>query len=201
MTHVYTMGWLWLVGSTKLEVSFAKEPYGRDDVLQKRPLILWILLTVATPYVMTYTVWGRTWRWQTTFCHCYFGDVAFPVESVIWMGDSCVCIWIYMCVKNAMRKLISKIATMGVQLTVEAQLGYVTWLMHMCIDKWSLSCERTCEQITVTEVQLTVEVWLWGRNCVMWHGSTVLCDTSHACVLRQAICELMTEISRRWECN
>jgi len=75
MTHVYTMGWLWLVGSTKLEVSFAKEPYGWDDVLQKRPKILWILLTVATPYVMTYTVWGRTWRWhcntlQHTATHC-----------------------------------------------------------------------------------------------------------------------------------
>jgi len=28
----------------------AKEPYKRDDVLQKRPIILSILLTVATPY-------------------------------------------------------------------------------------------------------------------------------------------------------
>ena len=29
-------GWLWLVGSFKLYVSFAKEPYKRDDVLQKK---------------------------------------------------------------------------------------------------------------------------------------------------------------------
>ena len=43
------MGWLWLVGSMKLQVSFAKEPYKRDTVLQKRPIILSILLTVATP--------------------------------------------------------------------------------------------------------------------------------------------------------
>ena len=34
----------------KLYVSFAKEPYKRDDILQKRPIILSILLTVATPY-------------------------------------------------------------------------------------------------------------------------------------------------------
>jgi len=47
--HVY-MGWLWLVGSIKLYVSFAKEPYKRDDILQKRPIISSILLTVATPY-------------------------------------------------------------------------------------------------------------------------------------------------------
>jgi len=38
-----------LVGSIKLYVSFAKEPYQRDDILQKRPVILSILLTVATP--------------------------------------------------------------------------------------------------------------------------------------------------------
>jgi len=29
------MGWLWLVGSLKLQVSFAKEPYKRDDILQE----------------------------------------------------------------------------------------------------------------------------------------------------------------------
>ena len=44
------MGWLWLVGSLKLQVSFAKEPYKRDDILQKRPIILRSLLIVATPY-------------------------------------------------------------------------------------------------------------------------------------------------------
>jgi len=44
------MGWLRLVGSLKLQVSFAKEPYKRDYVLHKRPIILRRLLIVATPY-------------------------------------------------------------------------------------------------------------------------------------------------------
>jgi len=44
------MGWLQLVGSLKLKVSFAKEPYKRDDILQKRPMNFSILLTEATPY-------------------------------------------------------------------------------------------------------------------------------------------------------
>jgi len=44
------MGWLWLVGSIKIQVSFAKEPCKRDNILQKKPIILSILLTVATPY-------------------------------------------------------------------------------------------------------------------------------------------------------
>jgi len=46
-----TMGWLRLVGSLKLQVSFAKEPYKRDDILQKRSIILRRLLIVATPYL------------------------------------------------------------------------------------------------------------------------------------------------------
>jgi len=45
------MEWLRLVGSLKVKVFFAKEPYKRDDILQKRPIILRSLLIVATPYV------------------------------------------------------------------------------------------------------------------------------------------------------
>jgi len=48
------MGWLQLVGSLKLKVSFAKEPYKTDDILQKRPTILRSLLIVATPYTQTH---------------------------------------------------------------------------------------------------------------------------------------------------
>jgi len=38
------MGWLRLVGSLKLQVTFAKEPCDRDDILQQRPVILRSLL-------------------------------------------------------------------------------------------------------------------------------------------------------------
>jgi len=47
----FPMAWLRFVGSLKLYVSFAKEPYKRDDLLQKRPTILRSLLIVATPYI------------------------------------------------------------------------------------------------------------------------------------------------------
>jgi len=50
VTRMDDMGWRRLVGLMKLQVSFAKEPYKRDDIMQKRPIILSILLTVATPY-------------------------------------------------------------------------------------------------------------------------------------------------------
>ena len=42
------MGWLRCIGSLKLQVSFTKETYKTDDILQKRPVILWSLLIVAT---------------------------------------------------------------------------------------------------------------------------------------------------------
>jgi len=50
--RVLAMGWLWLVGSIKFLVSFAKERYKRDFILQKRSIILRSLLIVASPYVI-----------------------------------------------------------------------------------------------------------------------------------------------------
>jgi len=49
------MWWPRLVGSLKLYVSFAKEPYKKDYILQKRPIIFRSLLIVATPYIFTYS--------------------------------------------------------------------------------------------------------------------------------------------------
>ena len=42
------MGWLRLVGSLQLSVSFAKEPYERDYTLHKRPIVWRSLLIEAT---------------------------------------------------------------------------------------------------------------------------------------------------------
>jgi len=46
------MGWLRLVGSLKVKVIFAKKPCKIDYILKKRPVILWSLLIVATPYIL-----------------------------------------------------------------------------------------------------------------------------------------------------
>ena len=53
------MGWLRLVESIKSYVSFAKATYKRDYILQKRPIILRSLLTVATPYACIYSKSSR----------------------------------------------------------------------------------------------------------------------------------------------
>jgi len=52
-SNLATMGWLRLVGSIKLISRIDKiEPYKRDHILHKRPMILSILLTVATPWFL-----------------------------------------------------------------------------------------------------------------------------------------------------
>ena len=57
----FDMGWLPLVASLKLYVSFAKETCKKDDILQKRPMMLRSLLIVATPYRVIVTIsWGDT---------------------------------------------------------------------------------------------------------------------------------------------
>jgi len=50
-THLNNMGWLWFVGSIKLHVSFAEYSLFCRALLQKRPVLLSILLTKATPYI------------------------------------------------------------------------------------------------------------------------------------------------------
>jgi len=58
---ICSMGWLRLVGSLKLKVSFLlKIPFEKDNILQKRPMILTSLLIVATPHERT---------WQTHDMH------------------------------------------------------------------------------------------------------------------------------------
>jgi len=49
MHHAYVMGWLRLVGSLKLQVSFAEYSLFYRALLQKRPIMLRSLLIVATP--------------------------------------------------------------------------------------------------------------------------------------------------------
>jgi len=51
---MYDMGWPRSVGSIKLQVSFAEYRLFYRAFLQKRPIILSILLTEATPYTYTH---------------------------------------------------------------------------------------------------------------------------------------------------
>ena len=67
------MGCLKLVGSLKLQVSFVKEPYKRDDFLQKRLIILRSLPIEASPcpiFTCTFTC-IFTYRITCIFAHMH----------------------------------------------------------------------------------------------------------------------------------
>jgi len=73
---IMAVGWLRLVGSLKLYVSFAKEPHKKDEIVQKRPIILRSLLIVATP---------SQFRW-----------------CIVAKGAFCACVCVYVCVSVCM---------------------------------------------------------------------------------------------------
>jgi len=77
------MGWLQLVGSIKLQVSFAEYSLFYRALLQKRPIIFSILLTQATPYV-TYEeamsheslhIWRSQLTWVMSHCEWVMSHV------------------------------------------------------------------------------------------------------------------------------
>jgi len=62
------MGWLQLVGSSKLQVSFAEHSLFYRALLQKRPIIWRSLLIVATPYI---------------YCCHYMGHYCMNIQTLL----------------------------------------------------------------------------------------------------------------------
>jgi len=95
--HIYiVMGWLRLVDFLKLWVSFAKEPYKRNDILQKRPIVLRSLLIVATPsliyiYTRTHT---HTCISYISLIYIYIYTHAHTHLCLYVCACACVCIYI-----------------------------------------------------------------------------------------------------------
>jgi len=79
-----TMGWLRLVGSLKWKVSFAKEPYKRDYILQKRPIIVRRLLMVGTSYRAGFL--GISEKWAR--CSNYYRNWLF---GKLWYLQHALC--------------------------------------------------------------------------------------------------------------
>ena len=76
------MGWLRLVGPFKLYVSFAKEPYKRDCILQKKPRIWRSLLIVATPYLTCRVTNWATWLSVCVTCRGVIGQRWFRAHEL-----------------------------------------------------------------------------------------------------------------------
>jgi len=102
------MGWLRLVSSLKLQVSFAEYSLFYRALLQKRPIILRSLLIAATPYeyVMTrscvyhntpasYDAWymrvhASLHMYECVMAHVYMRFICFIYVHVSWHMNECV---------------------------------------------------------------------------------------------------------------
>jgi len=83
------MGWLRVVGSLKLHVSFAKEPYKRDDILQKRPIIFRSLLIVAIP-IRQWLLACKCVTHLNVSCHAYKWVMSrIQMRQVAHTNESC----------------------------------------------------------------------------------------------------------------
>ena len=71
--------------SLKLYVSFAKEPYERDDILQKRRIISRSLLIVATPYMKVFVLCGCLIR-DLFICRTKSADILCEIKNKIICG-------------------------------------------------------------------------------------------------------------------
>ena len=87
--HKLTIGWLRLVSSFKLQVSFAEYTLFYRALLQKRPIILRSVLIVATPY--TYSEFGPCLA--TCVCSCVCVCVCVCVCACL-----CACVCVCVCV-------------------------------------------------------------------------------------------------------
>ena len=176
------MGWLHLVGSFKIWVSFAKEPYKRDPVLQKRPIILRSLRIEATPYAL----------YDSFICVTSRVDVCAMTHPSV-CHDSFICVtWrirthytTHLCVYHF-------------------TLICVPWLIHMCDsthsyvwrDPYAWHDSFICVTFCIDRCAMT-HPYLWHDSsiCVTW----IICVTwvIGACDMTHWMCA----ITHPWVCH
>ena len=167
------MGWLWLVGSIKLYVSFAKEPYKKDDILQQRPIILSILLIVATPYppkmhrieqprfLGTNSKWTRFSIWSCTAR--YWGSGFFDLLGFwgvyLWVETLINYLWVLMRILSGNSRVLMRI------------------LSGNCMRLLSGNCMRIWRTYENFEWKLYVNlsgnsmrIWSTHKNCEFSYG-------------------------------
>jgi len=162
------MGWLRSVGSMKWQVSFAEYRLFYRSLLQKRPIILSILLTVATPYILM-QVW-------------YALDMTLCVYSmwVLDVGTLCVlCVYsmYLMCVLHVCT--ICALCTLCVYIHKDALVQIHTDILWIYVDS-NHSRVHIYKMYMYWEREREREKWGW-RHAHKWtpQYAATLCNTLH----------------------
>ena len=121
----HTMGWLRLVGSLKLQVSFAEYRLFYRALLQKRPLLLRSLLIVATP-----CLYGIVSEEDLSHCMCLTHD---------WLTS-------HMRVSHV---------TYMIEMTSRHISQFVNWSMSHISRAWMKSCARVTWRLWIASCHVT----------------------------------------------
>jgi len=166
------MGWLWLVGSLQLQVSFAKEPYKWDYILQKRPII--------------FRSHMNTKKSHTNECHVCMRKYVMSRRIVsfhIWRSQvtrewnkSCFCLFFFWGVNESCHDELCHVTYAWVMSYVDKEsdmwrhescrvtfLIHMSFLIHIWLDPWSVTWHVWC-------LFLTFFIHLW-RSHVWRHES------------------------------
>jgi len=135
LSYIYIhMGWLRIVGSLKSYVSFAKKPYKRDYILQKRPINLRILRFVATPYIYVYvyihvSTCVRVQMYIYIYIRVREGRVPTPKKTASWGGyHTFKFCWVLVCVCCSVCRSVSPCVA------------------ERCVVLWCLRCVAGCSR-------------------------------------------------------
>jgi len=116
------MGWLRLVGSLKLQVSFAEYHLLHRALLQKSPKILRSLLTVATSYA---------------YCVCRYMYVYMHV---------CISVWMYVCMQACM--FVCSFWCVGVCMHASTYLSMRACMdVGVCVCMYTFVCVYICPHL------------------------------------------------------
>ena len=124
-SNIY-IGWLTLVGSIKLYVSFAEYSLFYRGVLQKRPIISSILLTKATQKHLTCVY---TWvRLCMSMCLCFVYVHVFAFCVCVWR-----CVWRSRCNQNKVQvtSVSHHLFTWVIHMWHASSI-FSAWRTHMC---------------------------------------------------------------------
>jgi len=178
------MGWLRFVDSLKSLVSFAEEPYKRDDILQKRPIFLRSLLIVATPYPdLVACVYMNV---SLCLCTCECGCMRMWVCYVTHVDVAC-----YMYESNNGIKVSSLVCRITTSNSVCTRVyAYVSegcicecFMSHMWMCVW-------CDRGWCLQKCLCVQVLACVCECVVSHiwKNHVTCMDDRAIYAQRVVC-------------
>jgi len=188
------MGWLQLVGSLKLHVSFAEYSLFYRALLQQRPMILRSLLVVATAYhVIHEWITPHIWMRDVTHTHKHTEDlpkwreiVASPF-SYVCVTHKIVCVCVTRRILRAIMCDFETTSKKNQQTVRELVLSPLFGGSFVCVWHDAFICAIMCDFRYRIQKELATWVWvgcipLFGRLRVhVWHDACVCAkyDTLH----------------------